>query len=209
MFEIPETKREVLEKLTEKDWSPTDLAEEMGKSTQTLYNHLEDLRKDGILEKSSKKAKTRPKTVYSIDQGFAQFVAVLPGDLNIQTVKLTPNKEALLRIWSIKQPEFHPYLEEIWRKLKDERVEAIAVYGSVARGEASEESDIDLLIISNNEEIEEEYGAKTIEIDGETKMVMAQTYSREDYLDSKGKSSFLKRIEDELHLIYDPERILG
>lgn len=213
MFGVNKAKKQILEKLVEKPWTPTELAEELGKSPEAVYNHLNDLEEMGVLAKSKVPAKTRPKTKYSIGNGFAQYLAALPGRFILRTIETDENKEALLRIWAVPQEEFHPYLEELWRQIRQEKeIKSAAVYGSVARGTADEDSDIDLLLITGGrteDRIREDYESRVLEAGGDSKLVMAKVYSESDYGKSKeAGSDFLERIQNELHVIHDPEGIL-
>ena len=213
MFEVSRAKKQILEKLVKRPWAPTDLARDLGNSTETVYNHLNDLAQMGVLEKSKEKAKTRPKTVYSIGDGFVQYLAVLPGQFVLRTVETNENKKALLRIWAIPQERFHPYLEEIWRQIKkDEGIRSAAVYGSVARGTADEDSDIDLLLIVEDKEeerIRSDYESRVLETDEGSKLAMAKVFSRSDYIKSRDSGSdFLERIQEDLHVLHDPGKIL-
>lgn len=213
VFEISTAKKQVLAKLVERDWSPTELADELGKSPSTMYNHLHALAEQGVLTTENVTAKTRPKTAYSIGDGFVQYVAVLPGTFAEGTLTLDRSKAAFLRIWLLPQPEFHPYLEELWWQLKDEDgLRAAAVYGSVARGEATPDSDIDLLLLAADNDaadrLTEEYGTVRLTVDGETKLCMAEVFTVPGYRDSLRRGSdFLDSVQDELHRIHDPDRL--
>lgn len=214
LFEVSTAKRQILKHVAEQDWSPTDLAEELEKSPETLYNHLNELADQGVLTKTSVAAKTRPKTEYSIGNGFVEYIAVLPGQVIQRTLELNPNKEALFRLWAIPQQEFHPYLEELWRRLnQEEGLRAAAVYGSVARGEAGKESDIDLLLIVENEAAEqafmEEYGSLRLTVDNRSQLCMAEVYTVDEYRNSVAHGSeFLASVREEVHVIHDPDRLL-
>lgn len=213
MFEISSAKKQILEKLVERPWAPTDLAEDLGKSPEAVYNHLNDLAEMGVLEKSKVQAKTRPKTVYSIGRGFVQYMAAVPGRFILRTIEINENKEALLRIWAIPQEEFHPYLEKLWESIeKDGEIKSVAVYGSVSRGMADDDSDIDLLIIVKDEaeeKIRDDYESRVIETAEGSKLAMAEVFSKSDYEKSKERGSdFLERIEEDLHVLYDPEGII-
>jgi DNA-binding CsgD family transcriptional regulator len=219
VFEVSAAKEEVLRKLTEQDWTPTELAEELDKSRSSVYNHLNDLHQRGILQKRNVEAKTRPKTEYSIGNGFVQYITVLPGQYTEKTLDLTDWKEALFRIWTVPQNEFHPFLENYWyalrnnKDLPNEDVEAVAVYGSVANGTADNDSDIDLLLITSNKETsqtaDEQFGALRVDADGDSKICMTEVYSFKEYRDSVAHgSNFLEKTRGELHIIYDPDKIL-
>jgi predicted nucleotidyltransferase/DNA-binding HxlR family transcriptional regulator len=220
LFNVTTAKKEILRKLSEQDWTPTDLAEELERSRNTIYNHLTDLHEQGVLTKKKVAAKTRPKTEYSIGDGFMQYVTVLPGKYTEKTVELTPRKQAVLRIWDIPQEEFQPFVESYWWGLKNnadidyrEDLKAVAVYGSVARGQADDDSDIDFLVITDDEEAEEvvtdTLGSVRLKAEGSSKIGMTETYSAEEYRNSLAHSSdFLEKIQDELHVIYDPDRYL-
>jgi len=218
VFEVSTAKKEILQKLSEQAWTPTDLAEELNKSRNTVYNHLEDLYDQKVLTKEQVAAKTRPKTEYSINDGFMQYIAVLPGQYTEKSIKLTPRKQTVLRIWSVPQKEFQPYIESYWWNFKNQvdyrgDIKAVAVYGSVARGEADKDSDIDFLTVTEDKEIENlisrDLSSVRIEAQDGSKICMTETYSLKEYRNSLAHgSSFLKNIQDELHIIYDPDKVL-
>jgi DNA-binding PadR family transcriptional regulator len=220
MFEVSAAKREILQRLAKRDWSPTDLAEELDKSPETIYNHLHDLEEQGILTKTEVPAKTRPKTVYSIGEGLVQYVTVLPGQFQEGSLKVTESKEVMFRIWAIPQEEFHPLLERYWWSVKmdvdleiGEDVTAIGVYGSVARGEADSESDIDILLVASDERCksvaEDSFGSVILPHAQESRLGMTEVYTKREYRNSLVHGSdFLDSIRSELQPIYDPTRIL-
>lgn len=220
VFEVSTAKQEILENLAEQDWTPTGLAEELGKSRTTVYNHLNELHQKGILTKKQVAAKTRPRTEYSIGDGFIQYISVLPGQYQEKTLELTPEKQAVLRIWNIPQEEFHPFIEHYWWSIRNsadidyrDTIKAVAVYGSVARGDADQDSDIDFLIITTDEDTAEtvstNIGSLRIEARGTAEIGLTEVYTVKEYRNSLAHGSeFLENIRDELHAIYDPEKIL-
>ncbi|MFB6176910.1 MAG: nucleotidyltransferase domain-containing protein, partial [Halobaculum sp.] len=89
---------------------------------------------------------------------------------------------------------------------------AVAVYGSVARGTADQNSDIDVLVITCDREtattVESEMGTLRLRTETGTRIALAETYSVDEYRESvTSGSDFLGSIRDELHVIYDPERV--
>lgn len=219
-FELTAAREEVLRKLTEQDWTPTELAEKVGKSRNAVYNHLNTLYEQGLLTKKKVAAKTRPKTEYGIADGFVQYISVLPGQFVEKSVTLTPEKEAIVRTWSLPQDEFHPFVEDYWWNLRKNidveypsDIEAVAVYGSVARGEATEGSDIDMFVITSNADaadiVTEAFGTTQIRNSHGTKLAMTEVYTKQEYENSVEQGSqFLENILDEIHSIYDPEQLL-
>lgn len=213
VFEISTARKEILEKLTEDNWTPNELSKELDKSRQSIYNHLNDLEQAGVLNKKKVTAKTRPETEYSIGDGFIQYVSVLPGNFSEKYLKLDETKKATVQIWNLPQENFHPYVEELWQKVRKEKdnLKAVAVFGSVATGEADHDSDIDILLVVTNrkKEFEEAFGSVRIDAKGETKLIMSEIYTQEEYRNSRVHGSqFLKEIQDELHPLYDPEGVL-
>lgn len=206
--------------LVQRDWTPTDLARELGKSTSTIYNHLDDLADRGVLTERRVAAKTRPKTEYSIGDGFVQYVTVLSGGYRERVLRLDVHKEAIVRIWNVPQEEFHPFVERLWWRLRtdpdvdfENDVAAVAVYGSVARGEADSDSDIDLLVVVESEAaetaVDEACGSVRLQIPEGSKIGMAESFTTRDLRNSLAHgSSFLDDIRDELHVLYDPDRLL-
>jgi predicted nucleotidyltransferase len=165
--------------------------------------------------------KTRPKTEYSIGDGIVQYVSVLPGQYTERRLRLTPSKEAMIRIWNLPQESFHTHVEQFWWRLTNsgkidyhDEVAAVAVYGSVARGDADEESDIDFLVVTADADtarvITEAFGSVRIDVaDAGAKIGMVETYPLGDYRESIARDSdFLSGIRDELHAIYDPDGVL-
>lgn len=219
VFAVSAAKKQILQKLAAQDWSPTDLAEELGKSPETIYNHLHDLEEQGILSTRQVAAKTRPKTQYSIGNGLIKYVAVLPGQFQEGSLDLDVHKEAVFRIWMVPQDAFHPYLEQYWWTLRshedlafEEDIVAVAVYGSVARGEADRDSDIDVLVIVTDDgeaPVNDHFGSTLVKTGDDSKICMTKSYTIQDYRDSIAHDSdFLETVRDECHIIYDPDRVV-
>lgn len=220
MFEVSTARRDVLRKLAERDWTPTDLAQELGKSRSAVYNHLDELYEQGVLTKRQVPAKTRPATEYSIGDGVVQYLTVMPGQYDERSHDLTPEKRAVLRIWGLPQERYHSVVERYWWRLKTcdavdvcEDVVAVAVYGSVATGRADDDSDVDVLVVAADAEAEaaltEHFGVRRVEAGEDATLAMTEVFTRASFRQGLAAgSSFLETVRSELHLIYDPEGIL-
>lgn len=221
MFGVNRAKKQVLEKLAEQDWTPTDLAAELGKSPETVYNHLNDLAEQDVLTARQVPAKTRPKTLYSIGPGFVQYIAVAPGIVQEGAFALDEFKGPLLRIWTLPQEVFQPYLQEYWWRLRhtpnidhQEDFRAVGVYGSVARGDADSGSDIDVLIVTEDAEtaetVRDRLGSVRLEHDDGGKIVLAEVFTVEEFRNSwVHGSQFFREVLPEIHPLYDPDRIFA
>ena len=68
-----------------------------------------------------------------------------------------------------------------------------------------------ILIVEDEAEdrIRNGYESRVLETDEGSKLAMAKVFSRSDYAKSRsGGSDFLERIQADLHVLHDPERIL-
>ncbi len=103
-----------------------------------------------------------------------------------------------LRIWSIPQKDFHYFVESFWWELQDymDDIVSFAVFGSVAKGNARDDSDIDVLLIAekNAKEIEKKFSAKIVGKKEKGKMAMSQVFSPADFEKALEESAFAKHI---------------
>ncbi len=206
---LNERKIELLKELEHAERTPTELSERMNLTISSVNKHLKDLEKIGLVTKTGKKeGKTRSYWKYQLKE-FIYFIASLDGEIQKKEIELNENQKTHLRIWSIPQPQFHKPLEKLWCKVQEdlEKIKAIAIYGSVAKGNAREDSDIDLLIITeqNQDELEDKYGAKVIG----GKMFMAKTFSENNFKENLEKESkFSQNTLKESKILYDPQDLL-
>lgn len=204
---LTERKMEVLEKLERSEKSPTELSEEMDLTISSVNKHLSELEEMDLVFKSGKKeGKTRSYWKYKL-KDFVYFVSSLDGRVKRKRLSLNERHKVHLRIWSVPQTEFHKYLDEFWCEIQGEleKINGLMVYGSVARGDARKDSDIDILIISSDKVLEDKYEAKVV---GE-KMFMAKVFSREEFEESlEEDSSFALSTIKEGITIYDPDGFL-
>jgi len=202
---ITETRWRIIEKLSKGDKTPTELAKEMGISIPSVHKQLVELERKGLIKKIDVvKGKTRPYQQYSLGDGFIFFIKALPHETERKFVEVDDNIKMHLRIWSIPQKEFHypveVYLWSLKPKLRD--IDAIGIFGSVARGNATKESDVDILIIS----------CKKLEISSrmaEGRMFMPQVFSAGDFKNSiRRGSKFIAEALKNIVILYDKKGVL-
>ena len=139
------TEREVLELLLERPRSPTEVADELEVSVQTASRTLKQL-----VERESAE-RTREGGDRGYKQYRAQVFAGYDGRLFERTLDLTDTQRLVTSVLKVPQSEFQQCCCLGWFFGDDVdlslHAEAIVLYGSVARGEATKESDIDLLVV--------------------------------------------------------------
>lgn len=206
---------EIIKILSKGDRAPTELAKMLRISNPTIHKHLKYLEDEKLIKKEGeKRGKTKPYIQYSLGEGFIYFVEALPREVRKEFLVIDENLKIHLRIWSIPQKEFHYFVEKFWWEIQDDLndIQAVAIFGSVAKGDAKANSDIDVLILAKRvKKIEKKYGAKMIAKPNaeKGKMVMAQVFTSEDFVRSlKSGSVFVKEAIKEMVIIYDPNKIL-
>jgi predicted nucleotidyltransferase/DNA-binding HxlR family transcriptional regulator len=200
-----ETKWRIIKELSEGDKSPTELARILKMSVPAVYNQLVELERLKLISKvGGKEGKTRPYQQYSLGDGFLFFIKAMPNETEKRFIDIDKNMKLHFRIWSIPQQEFHYAVESFLWDLKPKlsKIDAIAVFGSVARGDAKKDSDIDLLILSK----------KNIKINAkmiEGKMFMPQVFETDDFKNAvRKKSKFANEILKDIIILYDLRGIL-
>jgi len=209
-----ESRWRIVELLSKEEKTVTELAGALHTSISNITQQLSELESLKLVKKSgTERGRRRPFTKYSLDKGFILVVEALPK--RTRKIFLEANEDVLvqLSIWSIPQKEFHYYVEKFWWDIQDYRdyIEAFAVFGSVARGDARSDSDIDVLILAkkNIKQLEKKFGAKIIGPKRRGKMVMAQVFTSEEFEGMiKSGSKFAKEILSNIISIYDPNEIL-
>lgn len=218
---ISGTRRSVLETLLERPKSATDVAKELDLSVQTISRHLNSLQEDNLVSSAgTRAAETRPHKLYEVNE-FAEVFASFDQVLMERTVELTPAHKAVLSTLRIPQPEFHPVVFALLFSLEGEygwdRIESIAVYGSVARGDADDESDVDVFFVVsddvNTNEIVTNDSMVNIELAvpdfGSPKMVSESWFNESEVRQGlEAGSQFLRSALDEAIILYDPDDTL-
>lgn len=207
-------KWDMIRLLAKNDRTPSELAKELKTSLQNVQFQLSRLEAAGIIRKAGKAAsRRRPFTVYSLGQGFVLLAKAIPGeDAEIIGIVADETKKVQLRIWAIPQQGFHYFLDKFWWDLQENLadIEALAVYGSVARGDAKEDSDIDILVITGKpEQMEKKLRAVVTDPAGESRLIMPKCYTGSLLGKSlKAGSAFVKNAVRDMKIIYDPKNVL-
>lgn len=207
---LNETQWKIIEELAKRDKTPTELAKILKVTLPSIHIQLKQLEINKLIKKIEKeKGKTRPYTKYSLGNGFVYFVKALPRETQRNLLEIDDNLKLHLRIWSIPQRAYHYYIEKFWWDIQDyiDDIDSIVVYGSVARGDAKEGSDIDILLLvkKNVSRYEKMFSAKRIGLKGRKKMIMCEIFKTDDFENSLRKGSdFAVEILKNHIVIYDP-----
>ena len=125
----------------------------------------------------------------------------------------------MLRLQGRQGKALTKFRDRVVEKLGD-RINAIIVYGSVARGEAGEESDIDVLIVGRDKEIRSRVSEISYEVDYENSFetFIAPVYYTKEEIEHRIKvgSPFIYEVWKDGVVLYDDgtfkgirEKVLG
>ncbi len=208
-----ESKWKIIEVLAKKEMSATELAKQFRTSPSNISQQLSELESLGMIKKTGiKKGARRPFVKYSLDKGFVFFAEALPKEARKIFLEADENIKTHLRIWSIPQKEFHYFVESFWWELQNylDDMISFAIFGSVAKGNAREDSDIDVLLIAekNIKELENKFSAKIVGKNEKGKMIMAQIFSPADFEKALEESVFAKQIIGSMIIICDKNDFL-
>lgn len=220
---ITGTERSVLELLFDRGGhSPTEVADALNVSVQTASRNLRQLADRGLVRAASDSDDHRGYKVYE-PVSFASVFAGIEGALIERTFVPSAEKRAILSVWQVPQEEFHPALASYLfggiasesQPALDHDVTALAVYGSVARGEAKPDSDVDVLAIAEGIDGSETPFNRSFIQDGGplgfgSNRVISETWYREDQLIDglEAGSDFLANALQEAIPLYDPDGVL-
>jgi DNA-binding transcriptional ArsR family regulator len=210
------TERVVFERLVERPQSPTEVAEALDVSVQTASRNLRQLVEQGYAEETRDGAGRGYKRFRARE--FARVFAGFDSDVVDETFDVTPEKRAALSVWKVPQPEFHPVLlsyllREQFADMEPVDRMAIVVYGSVARGQAADDSDVDLLVVYPDSAFDDgapnrtftEGGSGRIGLD-ESRVISEAGFTESKFRDSlEAGSQFLCTVLEEGIVLYDPE----
>ncbi|TRZ54680.1 ArsR family transcriptional regulator [archaeon] len=208
-----ESKWKIIESLAKKEMSATELAKHFRTSLSNISQQISELESLNMIKKAGiKKGARRPFVKYSLDKGFIFFAEAVPKEARKIFLDVDENVKIHLRIWSIPQKEFHYFVESFWWKLQDylDNIVSFAIFGSVAKGNAREDSDIDVLLIAkkNAKELDKRFSAKIVGLKEKGKMTMSQVFSPADFEEALKESKFAEQIISSMIVIYDKNDFL-
>jgi len=212
---ISKMRLELLTLLSQKSRTPSELSKLLEKSLPTITRHRAYLENFKLVKRvGEKRGRTRPYVKYALRE-MAILIKAMEGDVEILSLPLSEEVKVHLRIWSMPQQIFHYYVERFLWQIQDLMlsIAAIAVYGSVAKGYAREDSDIDALILATKDtaEIRKMCEAMVVKKPGEeARMVMAQVFKPNEFKQALSSGSeFAREVIKGMLPIYDPDRILA
>lgn len=208
------TERDVLELLLEAPRSPTEVAEELDVSVQTASRNLKSLVEGGFAERTQAGEGRGYKRFRARE--FARVFAGFDGELFDRTLPLDDTGRAMLSVLKVPQQEFHPVLLSYLFAPDSERanfdIRAIVVYGSVARGDAQPDSDVDVLVVWSGDGPEppvESFSTGKNIVSDERRVVSQTWFTVEEFRDAvDAGSQFLDNVLDEGIVLYDPEEVV-
>lgn len=208
-----ESKWKIIECLAKEEMSATDMAKHLMTSLSNVSQQLSELESLNMVKKTGViKGARRPFAKYSLGNGFIFFAEAISKEARKIFLEADENIKTHLRIWSIPQKEFHYFVESLWWELQGylDGMISFAIFGSVAKGNAREDSDIDVLLIAerNAKELERKFSAKIVGRKEKGKMAMAQVFSPNEFEEALEESAFAKQIIGSMIIIYDKNGFL-
>ena len=99
-------------------------------------------------------------------------------------------------------------MSELLHQVYGERLKAVILYGSVARGTQTEDSDVDIMVLVDGTDTElRKYGEKLSDVSTELALKYFKVFSiidvkYQEYMDWKGVSPFYKNVDQEGVVLY-------
>lgn len=109
-----DAKWKILKMLSEKEFSPLQLAQELETTIPNISQQLKLLEVAGLVEKRrvSNKKSNKPRLLFSLSSDYLYVVACMNHCASKNFFKATPYHRSVIRIWQLENPEMHYYLEK-------------------------------------------------------------------------------------------------
>jgi predicted nucleotidyltransferase/biotin operon repressor len=221
ILNISKTKWKIIDLLSREIKTQAELARELKISLAAISKEIKELLALGLIREVEKRqAKTKPYKCYRLNE-FLYFVGATKEEgIDSKFLAIDDYLRVHLNIWKIPQKEFHYFIENFFftnicnNKEIFANIESFAVFGSVAKGTATEGSDIDVLIITNDaKQMLNRLGGESFLVENnfekKTKIIMLQIFEKDEFLESYKKGSkFVKEILSNMIIVYDKRNFL-
>jgi len=205
------TPKRILQELSTGEKTLTELAEAVEISKQGVLKHLNSMEEEGMVEsrlESNEQGRTK---IFSLDN-FTELTTTNKRGFIISFRSDSSLDPRYPLIGQIPQMEFREQLKEYLEAVDSMNIRplSVVVFGSVARGEATWKSDIDVLFLTENwtEEKEEEIvnvlSDVTIEEEGVERSLNP---SFRDYSDLDSGESLMEEVRSDGVLVYTTEEV--
>lgn len=200
-FELTETQRKIIELLARDQKTLTEITNKLEISKSGALKQLDKLVDSNLISKKIETTEIGRESIYSLNN-FTYFFSLNPGSDSIIQVKTTSSfRLPFLLLEQVEQEKFKNEIKELFKRLEEPPFTIL--YGSVAKGEGTWKSDIDLMFLKESwskkekESINDIISEVNMEIDHQITSKF-RTFSRF----KKGKS-LVEEIKDSGIIIYD------
>ncbi len=208
---LKKTNWKLIKKLSEKEQTPTELAKNLNMSIANVDHYLSILERNKIVKKISKvktNKKGRPFNLYGLDKGFIYVIEAIPKESKKIFLEATEDIKLQFRIWQLPHKEVYYHITKFWWQIQKyiEKIQAIAIFGSVTKESFLKSSDIDVLVISNKEI---QLSKVITKPEDKSRMFNVQVFNQEEFKDLLNKKSkFASEIIKTMCILYDPKNLL-
>jgi len=198
------TPKKIINALLMGDKTLTELSHEVEISKQALLKHLSELEEQGFIQSKSSPEDNVQKA-YSLTSNTVMLSISKDGyAISCSNPGFLDEEYPLLA--QVSQPEFREELRKYLERIKKNQPSpAVVVYGSVAKGEANRESDIDLSLVKSTWKKDEQEKLRDImsDLTVEDSLPHSLSLSFQTYENLKSPSSDIQReiLEDGI-LVY-------
>jgi len=121
---------EILQIIAEKPSSPVEIAEKLNTTVSYVSQQLKLLDAAGLLikEKTGAAQRGKPRNLYSISKEILYLTALTESFTEKKLIYITEHHKKILKIWLIKDPTLHYYIEKLFWKLEEDLEEIDAIF---------------------------------------------------------------------------------
>ena len=181
---------EILKIIAENPSSPVELAEILNTTVSYMSQQLKLLDAAGLVSKQRTGAaeKGKPRTIFSVSKELVYLTALTTGLTDKKLIYVTGHHKTILKIWLLKNPNCHYYVEKLYWKLEDELDEIEGIF--VEDGEKP-----NVIVVSNSKKLQTKIDVVLRKSDGKI----------DCNLISKAQ---IKKFDNNLLSLYDPLNLI-